>query len=254
MRLRHASTRSLSDCGVVNGSERGQWSLGPGSDLCFDLTHCELRRPTLCQAQHCLSSQSLLFIGDSLTRYMYLSLIYFLSHGEWPDKLGGVANKPSPVVEPQHASWTDFYRSSLATYGGRENCSCFRSNNGSVTTERRHFYDHIVDITVRFFYYPVNASLLAGFTEVEQQGQQRDGRQHYTHTVRSHSPQLCSHSTPMHPSCHYPSSAAYRPSSVLVANVGIWQWMAEAVLRADTSSAAVRSASPCHMEADHSEK
>ena len=227
LRARHDSVLALADCGVVNGTERGLWSLGPDNAPRFDLEQCRLRRPSPCEVQRCLSSQSILFVGDSLTRYNYLSLIYFLSHGSWPDLLGGRPEQPSPVVQPEHASWAHFYQSSNATYGGREHCSCFR--NASLTTERRHFYDSRSDITARFFYYPVNASLQRSFQEVADEwrhGSTEAGsgsrRERYTYTVHSHQPKLCSDFA--HDSCYYPAGAPYRPVSVLVANVGIWQF------------------------------
>ena len=236
LRLRYNTTRSLPYCGVINGTERGQWNIQPDNGVHFNLHHCRLRRPTLCQAQHCLSNQSLLFMGDSLTRYMYAALLYFLTHnGHWPHPLGQQPNQPSPVVQPEHGTWAQYYQSSATTFAGKENCTCYRSGNGSIITERRHYYEAATDTTVRFFFYPFDHSLQIGLQEVAQEwaawyngslggsGSGGGRREQYTWTIHSNEPQLCSGLLYTHPSCYYPSFAPYRPAGVLIANVGIWQ-------------------------------
>ena len=45
---------------------------------------CYLTRYTPDQAGKCLKNKNLFFIGDSLTRYQFLSLAYFLEHKKWP--------------------------------------------------------------------------------------------------------------------------------------------------------------------------
>ena len=54
---------------------------------------CRLKRYTAQQAGTCLRNKNLLFIGDSLTRYQFLSLAYFLEHQKWPQRfLSGTGN------------------------------------------------------------------------------------------------------------------------------------------------------------------
>jgi hypothetical protein len=83
------------------------WTLrADGSrELTLPLT-CRLKRYTSSEARQCLSNKHLSFIGDSLTRYQYLSLAYFLERGQYP--LDSVARlivhtltkKESPHVRP----------------------------------------------------------------------------------------------------------------------------------------------------------
>jgi hypothetical protein len=83
------------------------WTLrADGSrELTLPLT-CRLKRYTSSEARQCLSNKHLAFIGDSLTRYQYLSLAYFLERGQYP--LDSVARlivrtltkKESPRVRP----------------------------------------------------------------------------------------------------------------------------------------------------------
>ena len=220
LRRRYNSTESLPWCGVIGGVESGQWSLTPDSALRFDLLRCRLRRPSLCEAQRCLASRPILVLGDSLSRYQYLSLTHFLAHGAWPDALGGQPGRPSPVVQPEHGTWTDFYRSLDDAYGGRQHCTCFR--NDSVTVERFHFYDAASDVAVRFFYYPLESSLRVGLSEAAEEWRWNgSSRLRYTYTAHSHEPRFCASSD--HASCWYPPSVPFRPASALLANVGIWE-------------------------------
>lgn len=56
---------------------------------------CTLKRYTAPQVKSCLQSKHLMFIGDSLTRYQYLSLVYFLEYERWPPRFNRIAD-PCP--------------------------------------------------------------------------------------------------------------------------------------------------------------
>ena len=220
LRRRYNSTQLLPWCGVIGGMESGQWRITPDNALRFDLLRCRLRRPSLCEAQRCLASHSLLILGDSLSRYQYLSLTHFLAHGAWPDALGGQPGRPSPVVQPEHGTWPDFYRSLVAAHGGRQHCACFR--NDSVTVERFHFYDAASDVAVRFAYCPLESSLRVGLSEAAEEWRWNgSSRLRYTYSAHSHQPRLCALVDDA--SCYYPPSVPFRPASALLANVGIWE-------------------------------
>lgn len=47
---------------------------------------CRLKHYTARDARQCFNNQNLLFLGDSLTRYQYLSLAYFLEYNKWPPR------------------------------------------------------------------------------------------------------------------------------------------------------------------------
>ncbi|KAL7462479.1 hypothetical protein ACHAXS_002863 [Conticribra weissflogii] len=55
---------------------------------------CRLRRYSGEDAKECLKSKHLLFVGDSLTRYHYLSLAYFFEYGRWPKRFGASLKSP----------------------------------------------------------------------------------------------------------------------------------------------------------------
>ena len=76
-------------------------------------------------------------MGGSLTRYQYLSLAYFVTHGTWIDP----RTKPNLVVEGDHASWNAFYNATTTAYEGFEKCDCYRSQKWDLKsiTENRYY-------------------------------------------------------------------------------------------------------------------
>jgi hypothetical protein len=216
-------------CSVLTGQEPGAWSLSPHLELRYNPTHCLLRRPTVSQARHCLRSQSLTFIGDSLTRYQYLSLIHFLHSGLWLEPLGSMPGQPNPVIEREHANWTAFY-DTVKELGSDEVCTCRRDDSDVDRYERRHF--HLIDdnITVRSSLSPVLDSVLAQLEEVSEELNSTHPRAHYTYDARFDDRgmgfALCGNSTSstsLHPSCLYPPHFPYHPPTALIVNTGIWQ-------------------------------
>lgn len=85
----------------------------------------------------------LIFIGDSVTRYQYLSLAYFLRYGRWfdPDiQLNDLVNSHS-FHHPFHPfeDWNEFFLQTNRILYPLETCDCTRDQHVSV--ERRYFKD-----------------------------------------------------------------------------------------------------------------
>ena len=84
---------------------------------------------------------NVLLMGDSLTRYQYLDLAYFLSHnGTW----NNASATPNMVVEGGHVSWNGFYNFTNTAMQPYEQCDCFRQQSGfdiNAIFENRYFYD-----------------------------------------------------------------------------------------------------------------
>jgi hypothetical protein len=60
------------------------------ADVCsWEPNQCRLRRLAAAEARQCLNRKKLVFIGDSISRYMYSSLVHFLSREVWPERYGG---------------------------------------------------------------------------------------------------------------------------------------------------------------------
>ena len=83
-----------------------------------------------------LSGTHIAFIGDSITRYQYVSLVYFLTTGSW------TSPPPSNVRESVWPSWPDFLVGSSARIV-HEQCDCFRPEGHpadlSVFAENRFY-------------------------------------------------------------------------------------------------------------------
>ena len=70
-----------------------------GSCACsWEPDRCRLRRLTAPQARQCLNRKKLVFIGDSITRYIYSTLVHFLSREQWPERYGGQKGGKSVVI------------------------------------------------------------------------------------------------------------------------------------------------------------
>lgn len=87
----------------------------------------------------------LVFIGDSVTRYQYLSLAYFLRYGRWFDtsiEYNNLVNSHS-FHHPLHVQedWNEFFLQSTRMLDPLEICDCLRNFDNTVVLERRYFYD-----------------------------------------------------------------------------------------------------------------
>lgn len=95
----------------------------------------------------------LVMMGDSVTRYQYLSLAYFLRYGYWFDpnettpNLVNEKSFASAVNASQELEWAHFYAETTKLLSPLEKCDCFREiwhNNFEVdqhVTENRYFFD-----------------------------------------------------------------------------------------------------------------
>ena len=231
--LVHSESQALPPCGVLSGREQGRWGLSPSRDWAFHPQGCELRRPTPQQAKQCLTNQSLSFVGDSLLRYQYLSLISFLHNKEWPEPLGGLPGLPSILIEKEWGSWEAFFAASKGAFNGHESCGgCQRG--ASSGSERRHFHLSDSGTTVRFLFVTKALSFEAGMEDVREEWlAMRRGNvsqpYRYLKDAQHNLPQSCAESSS--PDCHYPPSVPFHPSTFLLANIG--QWFSDRVLPSD---------------------
>jgi hypothetical protein len=110
-----------------------------------------------------LRDRSILFIADSITRYQYLNLVYFLATGSF--------HSPKPHNEnekhwgdSQFQNWTRFYigtteRLQLESLGRGAICDCFRELNLTHMVENRYYRDARRNISVSFVFlgrYPIH--------------------------------------------------------------------------------------------------
>jgi hypothetical protein len=92
---------------------------------------------------------SIVLMGDSITRYQYLSLVYFLRWGAWfdPRKMHPHLVKERSFETPLHPEqWMEFYLQSNRMVAPYESCDCFRPVGNIMrqldrVCENRYFYD-----------------------------------------------------------------------------------------------------------------
>ena len=87
--------------------------------------------------------------GDSITRYQYISLVYFLKFGKWIDP----DDVPNMVREKHHDSWSNFYEFTKDKLHPFEQCDCFRpeGHKMAMMNENRYFKDPIRNNSVSYF-------------------------------------------------------------------------------------------------------
>jgi len=88
---------------------------------------------------------TLIMIGDSLMRYQYLSLAYFLRFGRWYDTQASTTVSyllhSNSWRHPRYPTdtWNEYFLQSNRLLQPMEVCDCFR--NRAIILERRYFYD-----------------------------------------------------------------------------------------------------------------
>ena len=88
--------------GLKNGAfitrDRGTWRYRLDGSKEYTIDTCKLKRFTATEARQCLSGHHMLWIGDSVTRYQFIILSYFIEHGSWPPRFG----RPNPTQPCEH--------------------------------------------------------------------------------------------------------------------------------------------------------
>ena len=92
---------------------------------------------------------NIVMIGDSLMRYQYLSLAYFLRHGRWFDpsmKVNNLVQQPS-FESPLHdaSTWNEFYLQSTRMLYPYELCDC---HHEFKRTEHRYYLDPVYNNSI----------------------------------------------------------------------------------------------------------
>lgn len=95
-------------------------------------------------------NQSIVFVGDSLLRYQYLSLAYMVHHSTYyPDE-----SMPNILMHVTFKDWIDFYEGTNSVFGSHEHCDCFRSNNDAESIyENRYYFNKQRNISISYIQY-----------------------------------------------------------------------------------------------------
>jgi hypothetical protein len=116
----------------------------------LSVENCTLDAIDAKTARGCLSRSSprgIMLVGDSVTRYQYLNLIYFLVHNSWQMD-GPLPNENQKKFE----SWDQYYKVTNQRMNGHEICDCYRKRtDGNIDPifENRYFDDGEVKVSYR---------------------------------------------------------------------------------------------------------
>jgi hypothetical protein len=88
----HLCTELKKISGMHNGAfitrDDGYWQYRADGSREYTVNTCRLKRFTAFEARKCLAGHHMLMIGDSVSRYQFIVLVYFLEHGRWPPRFG----------------------------------------------------------------------------------------------------------------------------------------------------------------------
>jgi hypothetical protein len=135
---------------LTGPSTKIQWYPRADGSRRLDLLEiCRLKRYTSEEANRCLAEQHVSMIGDSLTRYQFTSLVYFLEKGTFPARFGrpkyppcthvdeagrttcSTDGEPNICVETEWGSWRSYYTAlgggdDGGVFNGRMECTSYR--------------------------------------------------------------------------------------------------------------------------------
>ncbi len=95
----------------------------------------------------CLRGRHLLFLGDSLTRFQYMSLVQFLTLHSWTP----FHNQSLPLSEVERhrwGSWEAYFQGTTARLQGLEICDCFRVDGQPSMLENRYWYSPFLNLRI----------------------------------------------------------------------------------------------------------
>lgn len=99
-----------------------------------------------------LHGQHLVMIGDSLTRYLYVSLVYALKY----DRFNNDTMIPNIVKEKEWSTWYSYYNGTT-TILAPELCDCYRHDSGKITVpvniENRYYFSQKYNFNISYFQY-----------------------------------------------------------------------------------------------------
>ncbi|KAG5188844.1 hypothetical protein JKP88DRAFT_303552 [Tribonema minus] len=99
----------------------------------------------LAAAEQVLAGKHLVLIGDSLTRYQYTSLVYFLENGHF------MSPPPDNAWKAEFESWNDYFRITNERLHGNEVCDCYRpSEQIDGSYENRYYYNPATDVRISY--------------------------------------------------------------------------------------------------------
>ena len=96
-----------------------------------------------------LQNKHLIFLGDSLTRYQYLNLLYLLTERNYLNNYV----EPNVVNEHSYSNWTQFYLSTNSLFAPYEYCDCYRNpdvHDERYEFENRYYFNPVLNLSITY--------------------------------------------------------------------------------------------------------
>lgn len=109
----------------------GRWYISKSGEYYYEPEMCRLRRLSAEEARTCLRDKYIIFVGDSISRYQYVSFVHFLSRRQYMERYAN-ASQPSLDVEFEWNNFTEYFQggstllSDVVDGEGEEICDCKR--------------------------------------------------------------------------------------------------------------------------------
>lgn len=108
-----------------------------------------------------LHGRPVVFVGDSLTRYQYLDLTYYLRHRQFVFKK---TMNHHILLEKTWENWHSFMRNTNHLLAPYEMCDCYRNDHYDFNEayENRYYVDDRLNISISYFSYLGSAFAIKG--------------------------------------------------------------------------------------------
>jgi hypothetical protein len=148
--------------GKSNGAfitrDPGHWRYLPDGSMTYEVSTCQLKRFTAPEARRCLASHHTLLIGDSLMRYQFLGLAYFIEHGRWPARFAMASPEKGdpPAKDCKH-------------FDIAGNPTCSPPGSPSIVSENdwANVYGHATDKSWRYMHQYIGGEGMNGRVECQ---------------------------------------------------------------------------------------
>jgi len=177
----------------------------------------------------CLNNHHIVFIGDSLSRYQYLNLVYYFTYQTW------YSSNPANEIEKQWGSWKSFYEEGTKRHNTKDSyeiCDCYRNENTlDNLLENRYYINYQFNLRI---------SYLQVFYTRPFQAHNLDWLNYYCDNNDINNPSICEQTGCIPGACNDPPDITLQPPeevinyainnldpTIIIVNSGLWGSYAE---------------------------
>jgi hypothetical protein len=87
-----------------------------------------------------------------ITRYQFLSLIWLLQFGVFPDSVSGPAAR-NPCDKNSYASWSEYHDHLVTAFGTSLRCDCHKDASKPAVTSIMYYFNDALNVNVTFVFH-----------------------------------------------------------------------------------------------------